>query len=507
MSHSTFAQIKFQKSYGGVGGETGHSLQITTDKGYVLGGLTNSNGSGNLDFYLVRTDSIGNLLWAKSYGTPEIEIGYSVKQTSDEGFIIAGYSESNSIYTNSVLIKTDPNGDTLWTRYYGGFNFSQCFSVEQTTDHGFILAGVVYALSNLDAQLIKTDSAGNPVWITSFGGNSHDVAYSVQQTYDGGYIVTGYMQDTGITGRNVFLAKMDSVGAIVWTKNFIGFGTDLGNSVEQTLDSGFIVCGQTLSFGNGNSDVFVIRTDKNGDTLWTKTYGGTNYDNGNSIKQTLDGGFIVSGETQSFGVTQRDGYVIKLDANGNLQWSTYFIGTDYGDLFSVQQNEDQSYVLCGLTIRSGDQEMYLIRTDSIGSSGCSEIQPLSLVGNTSIVVTNPTLIFSYPDSSYNFIPLTLNNIGTEKTICFSTSVNNISPVENLFLIYPNPSTDYFSIKFSKPILNGKLQMMDAIGKLVYQMDIFNKSEVEVNRFSKSSGIYFIRVSEGVQVFHGKIVFD
>jgi regulation of enolase protein 1 (concanavalin A-like superfamily) len=306
-------------------GDIGYSVQQTNDGGYIITGVKSIlNSSFNLegDVFLIKTNGNGDSLWTKTYGGTENELGRSIQQTNDGGYIITGYTNSFGNGTEDLyLIKTDNNGDSLWTKTYGDTNGEEGYSVQQTNDGGYIITGVKSFFSNgftLDVYLIKTDENGDSLWTKTYGGTSNETGSSVQQTNDGGYIITGSTWSFGNGLTDVFLIKTDNNGDSLWTKTFGGTGRETGSSVQQTNDGGYIITGSTQSFGNGLTDVYLIKTDNNGDSLWTKTFGGIDDDNGSSVQQTNDGGYIITGNTSSFGNGDRDIYIIKTDGNGNV---------------------------------------------------------------------------------------------------------------------------------------------------------------------------------------------
>ena len=308
--------------------------------------------------------------WEKTIGGEYTEWGSSVQQTTDGGYIITG-SVSYDVY----LIKTDSYGDTLWTKTFGGEGWEQGHSVQQTTDGGYIITGSTnsYGSGDFDVYLIKTDSNGDTSWTKTFGGEYNDEGWSVQQTTDGGYIITGSFNSFGSTSNDVYLIKTNEEGATLWTEIFGGGGNDQGYSVQQTTDGGYIIAGNTNSFGAGNTDIYLIKTDSNGDSLWSETYGGNGWDMGYSIQQTTDGGYIITGYTNSYSPGDFDVYLVKTDNNGNLLWDKVYV--DYFDDigYSVQQTTDGGYIITGLnTYRTYDyheyENVYLIKTDSNGDA-------------------------------------------------------------------------------------------------------------------------------------------
>ena len=217
--------------------------------------------------------------WERDYGGAGTEYSYSVQQTTDAGYIVAGGTLSFGNSYQVYLIKTNASGDTLWTRTYGGTNYDYGRSVQQTSDAGYIIAGFTnsFGAGGMDVYLIKTNASGDTLWTRTYGGTDNDPGYSVQQTSDTGYIVAGATHSFG-AGDDVYLIKTDGSGDTLWTRTYGGTNQDLGYSVRQTSDGGYIIVGSTNSFGAGNYDVWLIKTNASGDTLWTRTYGGTNPD-------------------------------------------------------------------------------------------------------------------------------------------------------------------------------------------------------------------------------------
>ena len=366
----------WEKTYDNGRGDQGHSVEQTNDGGYIVTGSTIiSTDSMNFHFqvYIIKTDNNGDTLWTKIYGGEDWDWGNSIQQTTDGGFIITGATYSLQTQTGDVyLIKTDENGDSLWTRTYGGVYVEVGNSVQQTTDEGYIITGYTRSTGtgSSEVYLIKTDSVGDTLWTKTFGGEENDVGYSVQQTTDGGYIITGYTLSFGVSYYyDVYLIKTDSNGDSLWTKVFNGGSSDMGYSVEQTTDGGYIISGVTWSSGYGENDVYLIKTDCNGDTLWTKTFGGVAHESGlTSVQQTIDGGYIVTGTTTSFGNGVEDVFLIKTDSDGNTLWTRTFGGTGDDCGISVQQTTDGGYIITGYTWSFGTNfdDVYLIKTDENG---------------------------------------------------------------------------------------------------------------------------------------------
>jgi len=368
-STTLFPQISFERTYGGYGTDYGNSVQQTTDGGFIIAGYTLNLGTYWEDVYLIKTDSSGDTLWTRAYGGELFEEGWSVQKTVDGGYIIAGRMASFFPWysSNVYLIKMDSSGDTLWTRTYRD---GEGYSVQQTSDQGYVIVGGTYFIGPEDGfvYLIKTDAVGDTLWTRTYGGEWYDVGYSIQQTTDGGYVIAGVTKSFGAGEEDIYLIKTNSSGDTLWTRTYGGAFDDTGNSVQQTTDEGFIIAGYSDNLGAGALDVYLIRTDSSGDTLWTRTYGGVFDDTGNSVQQTMDGGFVIAGVTASFGAGDTDVYLIKTDSSGDTLWTRTFGGDGHDDGKSVQQTEDGGYVITGGT--RGD--VYLVKTDPDGYVGISD---------------------------------------------------------------------------------------------------------------------------------------
>jgi hypothetical protein len=362
----------WMKTFGEFGEDWGYSVQQTFDGGYIIAGETHNIGMGG-DVWLIKTDGNGNKVWDKIFGGTEDDKAYSVQQTSDNDYIIAGRTNYYGEGSGDVwLIKTDGDGNEMWNRTFGGTNWDEGYSVQQTSDNGYIIAGMTFSFGAgwVDAWLIKTDENGNEQWNKTYGGEYIDIAKSVQQTTGGGYIITGETWSFGSDTGGVWLIKTDNNGKEIWNKTFGGTGYDYGSCVQQTTDGGYIIAGTTDSFGAGNKDFWLIKTDGNGNKVWDKTYGGKDTDEAYTVQQTTDGGYIIAGYTNSFGAGFSDAWLIKTDGNGNKIWDRTF-GRKYGDfVYSVHQTSDNGYIMAGGTGSFGDVngDVWLIKTDSQGKS-------------------------------------------------------------------------------------------------------------------------------------------
>jgi hypothetical protein len=391
----------------------------------------------------------------------------------------------------------NPMSATYFAKTYGGTGWDEASSVQQTSDGGYILAGYTssFGAGGDDIFLIKTDANGNVQWAKTYGGTGWDEASSVQQTSDGGYILAGYTSSFGAGGDDIFLIKTDANGNLQWAKTYGGTSEDWAHSVQQTSDGGYIVAGTTWSFGAGYYDIFLIKTDANGNIIWAKTYGGTSLDEAYSVQQTSDGGYIVAGRTWSFGVGG-DIFLIKTDANGNIQWAKTYGGI-YGDnAYSVQQTSDGGYIVAGGTGSFGAGGAFLVKTDANGNIGSC-----SIVQNVIPTVTTPSLTVatrspSVPSASptvYSVSPTVTTPTLTVSEPCPLSISEFCQPVSGLITPYKGGIKVRGSGEFEVKVYN-------VSGVMVKSVKGKNEVKIELSR-----GVYFVEVVSGGKTIREKVV--
>jgi hypothetical protein len=382
--------IEWQKCLGGTGSDAAFSIQQTTDGGYIVAGFADSNDGdvtgnhGASDYWIVKLDEASNILWEKSFGGTSSEEALSIDQTTDGGYIVAGYSYSidgdvsgNHGNDDYWILKLDGGGNLSWQKCLGGSGIESATAIHQTYDGGYIVCGYASSINGdvtgnhglLDYWLVKLNEAGNLVWQHSYGGNQNDVANSVQQTADSGFIISGFSEsndgDVPTNGglRDYWIVKTDATGNLQWTSVLGGSGFDEGESVNQLSDGTFIVAGYTASVdgdvtGNhGIYDYWLVKLDTIGNIIWKYCFGGTSVDQPFAVQPTSDKGFIVVGQASSTNgdVTGNHGnydfWAVKLDSNANLTWQKSLGGSydEYGP-FSVQQTLDGGYIMCGSSL-------------------------------------------------------------------------------------------------------------------------------------------------------------
>jgi hypothetical protein len=345
--------------------------------------------------------------WEKTFGGDTTDKGCSVRPTSDGGYIVAGYTRSEGAgRSDAWLVKTDAGGNKLWDKFFGGENPDMAESAEPTADGGHIVIGSTwsYGAGGWDAWLIKTDANGNEEWSKTFGGPEHDYGESGQQTADGGYVIAGTTESYADSSHNdIWLIKIDPNGNESWSATFTGEGGYSGaNSVQQTRDGGYIVTGWTspISGEQGSGDLALIKTDTVGNLSWSLALGGADQEWGNSVQQTTDGGYVVVGFARSV-AGNNDVWLVKTDSAGDVTWKRTF-GTDSTECGnSVQQTADGGYVIAGYAAPHGyetrdawiiktDGDGILVRDTTFGGPGADEALSVMQTSDGGYVVTGYT---------------------------------------------------------------------------------------------------------------------
>jgi len=366
--------ITFQRTYGGPDNDDCTWARQTYDGGYIMVGFSGSLSVAAIVAWLVKTDSNGDTIWTRSFGGSSFDLGRSVQQTADSGYIISGLTSSLDTLGDAWLIKTNVRGDTLWTRTYGGPSEDFLDEAALTTDGGYVAVGgtMSFGAGAHDVWLIKTDSRGDTSWTRTFGGANDDQGYTVQQTSDGGYIIAGLTRSYGAGGSDVYLIKTNAAGDTQWTRTFGGPLDDRGLCARQTRDGAYIVGGWTTSYPDSSVYIWLIKTNANGDTLWTRKIGDTLGETwGGPVEQLDDGGYVITGLVAS---GFYDAYLVRTDSNGDTIWTRTFGGSNPDAGNSLQPTADGGYIIGGQTrsFGPGSSDYYLIKTDENGNLAVAE---------------------------------------------------------------------------------------------------------------------------------------
>ena len=506
--------MNWQHCYGGSNYEIGYKVVKVTNGFFLFSGTDSNDGdvSGNHgggDYWCIKIDSIGNLLWSKTYGGVGDEISSDMKPTNDGGFILFGstytVSSTGEVIGNHGgsdfwLVKVDSIGNIEWSKCLGGSCNDVAYKVDLTKDNGFICVG--YSCSNdgdvtmnyggYDIWVVKLDHSGNILWQKSFGGTFSDWGLCVQSMSDGGAIVGGL---TGSSDGNIqcnnrgfadcWLAKLDSNGNVEWQKCYGGSGYESVVSIISTEDSGYIFTGGTNSIdgdvtGNhGDYDVWVVKLDHWGNLVWQKCYGGSGEEKGQVIKKSSDGNYFVGGYTfsnngevtgnHSLFPDYSDIWLIKISPVGELIWQQCLGGDSSEGLEDIFEMPGGKLMLLGATETS----------DNSGDVQCNHHGP----------GTNDVWLLSVTDTTY-------------------VGMNEIKGVSFKITVSPNPANENIKFTASKANYssNALIRIFNNFGQQVSSLFLNNgESTVEYNSSSTPEGLYYFNYNSNQFYGVGKIV--
>jgi Secretion system C-terminal sorting domain len=456
--NNSFTQtIKFQHVYSGTGYDYGYCVTQTYDNGYAVAGASSSTGNGSTDAYLLKTDSMGVFLWQKTFGGINIDQAYSIQETKDTGFVIAGFTNSfgNGGY-DLYVVRTDRFGDTIWTKTYGGSNWDFAYSIAETADSGFIVTGGTYSFGKgyEDMYLLKINSVGDTLWTKTYGGAKDDEARSVIQTKDGGYILTGYTKSFKDSLGSYYTVKTNSLGNILWTSEFGRTGEDVAYEVIERVYGGYIVGGKSKN-SNDYYDGLAANLSISG-TLdpFLHIYGGSSGDEVvYSLKQYPGGRWATVGYTDLYGAGSSDFILITETATGQINKTFGYAGSDKA--YYLNKTKDHGFIICGNTESFGSTDhVFLVKTDSLGIA---------------------------PDTA-------------KVTI---TDINKFNTPNAILKIYPNPANEKLYLSFtSKELFNNTpvlISIADVIGRIYYQklININGSAPIEIGTNNLEKGIYIV----------------
>jgi hypothetical protein len=356
-------------TYGGTNNDDCFSVLKANDGGYILAGDTASFGAGETDVWLIKTDVNGNMEWNKTYGGAAADdVQFMI--ADDDGYILAGRTYSFGEGDADLwLIKTDFNGNMIWNRTYGGPQTEWCWSIVKTSDDGYALLGRTnsYGSGNNDFWLVKTDSEGLLDWNTTIGDTGDERGRFLVNTVDGGFLLLGWTNSSGAEGIDFWLVKTDSHGNPQWNKTYGGESGDRGKVIVKT-ENEYLLGGSTTSFGAGDNDIWLVRVDSTGNQIWNKTYGGQARETVNSMLMTDDGGYALAGYTYSFGAGDQDVWLVKTDSAGNVKWNQTYGGAAHEAAHTFLKTDEGGYLLAGFSASygSGDTDVFLIKADAQG---------------------------------------------------------------------------------------------------------------------------------------------
>ncbi|MGP8215915.1 MAG: T9SS type A sorting domain-containing protein [Bacteroidia bacterium] len=512
----------FQNVYGGTGikQDYAYDMHKTSDGGYVLGGVTENYPTGIRRSYVIKTDANGDTLWTSIYGdtcrgSNAQQYINDICQSGDGGYLgVGGMIVCGGITTEGgEITRLDLNGNVLWSKTctHGS---PDPYPVIQCSDGNFIFGGMVTGVGAglTDAFLTKIDINGDTLWSRTYGSPGNEWFYHILQTPDGGYLAAGYSDGFSLgvidTNRNIYLVKTDSNGNLQWSKTY---GTHTGNQqcfghcLQPTTDGGYIVTGQAGGYfpccANVESDsgIFLMKIDASGNMKWAKYFSG---EFGHAVKQTADKGYIIAGSGNYGDSTGDDVVLIKTDSLGILQWSRTYGGSGNEDGWLLDIANDGGYLTGGWTESFGNlaEHIYFVKTDTNGNSPCNEnVTPGVAESVAKFAVSNPATQVMIGPVTTTFVPL-FQRASTIINLCSTVGINQVKNSNEQVNIYPNPSNGNIQVTSSENI--DDIQITDLIGRLVYEAKPNNMGAV---LHLDNAGMYFITLTSGTTTNTKKVI--
>lgn len=456
---TSYAQSIFQHSYGNSRNERCQSAFQATGGGFLLNGVTTSFGNGDVDALIIKTDAQGNILWSKTCGTTANEITTFATETFDNNIIFIGTSDTSTpgTLTDVLLFKTDSSGNFLWAKTFGGANNETAVKIIEMPDHGYAITGTTesYGAGSGDVYLLRTDVNGDSIFSKIYGTPDGEVSKSMSKTSDGGFIICG-KRSAIMSGSLVYtslLMRIDSLGNLIWANLYGGSSFQEAQSVEQTSDGGFIVCGSRDNTNSGNYDILLFKTDGNGNLQWSKRYGGNKGEASYMLNLNEDDTYVLSGYTNSMGYGHRGDdstniFLMKTDANGDTIWTRTYGDSLQEEAFLSCKTSDGGFLISGFSNYhdADSSQMLIIKTDDFGQSGCYYFtsHPAIMIDSFATQYALLCTLTSGMDMGTVVLNST-NNTVADSNYCLLTGIKEYLPANSISL-FPNPVTNRLYIK-------------------------------------------------------------
>jgi predicted secreted protein len=413
------AQVTFRRTFGGSNEDEAFWIEQLSDNSYIVSGSTKSYGAGGKDAWIFKLNEQGNMQWQKTYGGSLDENSCIIKKTFDGGLVIITDTKSFGAGEGDIwILKTNSSGDTMWSRFYGGPQYERAGYIYQTADSGYIFSGTTKSIGagDKDFMLVKIDALTNTQWIKTFGGSDSDIGRGFCPTPDSGYLFIGSTWSFGAGGSDIWAIKTNANGDTQWTRTYGGTQPDEGLGAIPTRDGGYAISGMTSSYGAGSYDLYIIKITSTGVVQWTKTYGTPFIEIGCFGDTLPDGGSIASGTVGYTGITGKF-WLLRLNSVGDTLWTKKFGSSGINLGASCLRTADNGFIQVGRTWSfATSYDAWIIKTDQYGNTGVSEENLINNLFNNSL-----THIFPNPFISRTKIYYALNSNSNVKLSVFDVN--------------------------------------------------------------------------------------
>ncbi len=537
---TTFSQTRFQRLYGGVNQEVSLTAFPAPGGGIYYMGATTSTGSGDADPVIMKLDDNGQVIWARAIGGVNYDVASAMVLATDGGLVCTGSTRSfnGNTLDDVYFFKIDNAGNMQWSKTFSTADLDYASAIIRTVDGGYAMTGYIRGAGFKRVLLIRTDSNGDTLYVRTYGsGVADDQGVELCETPDGGFVITGKTFSQTQGESDIFLLRTNVQGDMLWAKSFGGIHWDESGHILKLHDGNYLISGSTISFGQGDFDILLMKTDTSGNIIWGKTYGGTKSDASYTSFENPDGSIVLSGYTNSMGYghslrmrnpaqhkdeissldfpshdrgdDSTNVFLMKTDANGDTIWTRTYGDGAQDEAFHFSKMNDGGYIIPGFstsyTNATDSTQMMLIRTDSLGHSGCHEQDAHPNIDTTNFVTQ--TLAFTQVNGITENV-VTSNslvwNVLAEDACLYIQVPENVE--EDVF-VYPNPASDKFIIHDSQFTMGAAatITVYNMLGMAV-QSEVRNQeSEIVVNVQGLRSGIYFLKIITSSSTITKKII--
>jgi len=511
--YSSNAQVMFEKEYGTSKNEYGRDAAISTSSGYAITGFINQTAT-NRDICLLKVDTCGRLKVSRTYGGSKDDLAYRMVSLTNGTFAVAGETQSWGHGLNDAyLLKIAGNSFSNVTGRAIGDTLIDVGQDLYKSSAGYIITGYTKRSNGkYDVLLAKFDNNLVAKWNYKIGGTNDDQAFAIEQITGGDYIIAGGTLSYGAGNLDVYLIRTNTNGIVQWTKTYGTPNVDVAYNVKQTLDGGFLMVGKTKnSSGNSGDDILLVKTSSTGILQWVKSYGGMQDETGEDVIQLSDSSYVVVGFTKSFGKGNYDVYLFKVNKNGAAIWARTFGGTIEDEGFSIRQTPDNGFLLCGHTksFGPGNFDVYLMKTNSLGYTGCNDssgINTYSPHDTTMSGYIQDTLLY-VKDSARVDTFLAIDSIHCSNCTPPRLLLN---PEEQDMQVFPNPADNFVTITGDEESsYTLEIEIYNSLGILVYHKTGIDPTSLHrgfiVNTQDWRPGLYFVRAVSGKQLMNQKLL--
>ncbi|MBI2271126.1 MAG: T9SS type A sorting domain-containing protein [Bacteroidetes bacterium] len=494
-----FCQTTFQRTIGDSGIENAPGAASTHNNNIIIAGFTNSFGAGKSDCYVVSINENGDTLFTRTYGGADIDEANMIIETADHGFLLAAETYSfGAGQKDGMIIKTDSAGELTWTKVFGNTGFDEASAVVQTKDGNYLIAGSLSVPAGSDdILLLKIDQQGDTLWTKIISGSGWDYANDVVELNNSDLIFCGYTSSfSGTADSDLLIFRTDKNGAIKWCKTYGNSGQEKGGHIHLNRDSTLTMTGWTMDKGKTDMQAVLLKTDLNGNILWSRTYAGSGSELIMNIVDLPSGDFFAMGITDSYGAGNFDGFLFRAKSNGDTLWSKTYGGKDLDMPFALFYTSDNGLMMTGGTssFKDPNGDLYIVKTDTNGVGSCNQSSCPLAVASAGFSTANVTFSISSGVTYQTVSPVFGNGGGSIDDVCV-TAIDNRRINTPFINLYPNPFSSSCTIELSNGFVIKEIYLYNTLGQKLNTNITINGNIGLIQRDDMVKGLYLLSVTD------------